>query len=54
VSELWKIEDKTADAVRRSAVEREEILANPGFGKYFTDSMVTADWDVEMVGTVPS
>ncbi len=47
MSELWKIEDKTAGAVRRSAVEREEILANPGFGKFFTDSMVTADWDVE-------
>jgi branched-chain amino acid aminotransferase len=26
---------------------REEILANPGFGKYFTDHMVRIDWTVE-------
>ncbi len=47
MSELWKIENKTAGAVRQSDGKREEILANPGFGKYFTDSMVTADWDVK-------
>jgi branched-chain amino acid aminotransferase len=44
---LWKIENRTAGAVRRADAQREEILANPGFGKYFTDSMVTADWDVD-------
>ncbi len=26
------------------AAEREQILANPGFGTYFTDHMVTATW----------
>jgi branched-chain amino acid aminotransferase len=31
----------------RSAAERETMLANPGFGKYFTDHMVRIDWDVE-------
>ena len=31
----------------RSVAEREEILANPGFGKYFTDHMVSIDWTVE-------
>ncbi len=29
----------------RSAAERETMLANPGFGKYFTDHMVRIDWD---------
>ena len=27
--------------------EREEILANPAFGKKFTDHMVVADWNAE-------
>lgn len=31
----------------RSAVEREEILANPGFGKHFTDHMIRIDWTEE-------
>lgn len=31
----------------RSIAEREAILANPGFGKYFTDHMVSIDWTVE-------
>ena len=31
----------------RSASEREEILANPGFGKYFTDHMVRIDWSAD-------
>ena len=44
---LWKIENKTAGAVRLADAQREQILLNPGFGKYFTDSMVTADWDVD-------
>lgn len=47
MSELWMIENRTSGAVRQSDARREEILSNPGFGKYFTDSMVTADWDVE-------
>lgn len=29
----------------RSVAERETILENPGFGKYFTDHMVRIDWD---------
>lgn len=28
----------------RSGAEREAILANPGFGRYFTDHMVTIKW----------
>lgn len=28
----------------RSAAEREAILANPGFGRHFTDHMVTIKW----------
>ena len=28
-----------------SAERREEILKNPGFGDYFTDHMVTIDWE---------
>ncbi len=31
----------------RSAAERGAILANPGFGRYFTDHMVHIDWDAE-------
>ena len=31
----------------RTAAERETILANPGFGRYFTDHMVRIDWDAE-------
>ncbi|MEI8403413.1 MAG: branched chain amino acid aminotransferase, partial [Alcaligenaceae bacterium] len=27
--------------------EREAIVANPGFGKYFTDHMVSIDWTLE-------
>lgn len=30
-----------------SAEQRAGILANPGFGKYFTDHMVTIRWDAE-------
>src|SRR5690349_14523868 len=29
---------------RRPAAEREELLADPGFGRYFTDSMFVARW----------
>ncbi len=30
-----------------TAQEREKILRDPGFGVYFTDHMVTIDWDVK-------
>ena len=28
-----------------TAERRAEILANPGFGDYFSDHMVTIDWE---------
>ncbi|AUN41137.1 branched-chain amino acid aminotransferase [Tsukamurella tyrosinosolvens] len=31
----------------RSAAERSEILANPGFGRYFTDHMISLRWNEE-------
>ncbi|SKC46353.1 branched-chain amino acid aminotransferase [Okibacterium fritillariae] len=31
----------------RAEAEREIILADPGFGKHFTDHMVQIDWDIE-------
>lgn len=31
----------------REEAHREEILADPGFGKHFTDHMVSIDWNVE-------
>ena len=31
----------------KSDTEREAMLANPGFGQYFTDHMVAIDWDTE-------
>jgi len=37
----------TRNAEARSAAEREEILANPGFGNYFTDHMVDLCWSVK-------
>jgi len=37
----------TPSSTPRTAAEREAILANPGFGKYFTDHMVSIDWTVE-------
>ncbi|GAA3750082.1 branched-chain amino acid aminotransferase [Leifsonia bigeumensis] len=36
----------TRNLVPRSAQERAEILANPGFGKFFTDHMVDICWSV--------
>ncbi|MEO6942224.1 MAG: branched-chain amino acid aminotransferase [Terrimesophilobacter sp.] len=36
----------TRNLVARSTQEREEILANPGFGKFFTDHMVDICWSV--------
>ena len=44
---LWPIELKPSQNPL-PASQREEILANPGFGKYFTDHMVTADWTEEL------
>ncbi len=43
---LWPIELKPSQNPLPKA-QRDEILANPGFGKYFTDHMVTADWTEE-------
>ena len=31
----------------RTQAERDAILANPGFGKFFTDHMVSIDWTVD-------
>jgi len=31
----------------RPQAEREAILANPGFGKHFTDHMVSIDWSID-------
>jgi branched-chain amino acid aminotransferase len=36
--------DVTRNPSPRSAEERNEILADPGFGRYFTDHMVRIDW----------
>ena len=47
-------------APRRSAAEREQLLADPGFGKVFTDHMVTVRWsagqgwhDARLTGYAP-
>ena len=37
----------TPSAAVRAEAEREAILADPGFGKHFTDHMVTIDWTLE-------
>ena len=39
----WSV---TRNLAARSPQERAEILANPGFGKYFTDHMVDLCWSV--------
>lgn len=31
----------------KAAADREAILANPGFGQYFTDHMTAIDWDAQ-------
>jgi branched-chain amino acid aminotransferase len=36
--------DTTPSPARRAEAEREAILADPGFGKHFTDHMVTIAW----------
>ncbi|UAJ81032.1 branched-chain amino acid aminotransferase [Leifsonia sp. ZF2019] len=38
---LWQV---TRNEAARDAAEREEILADPGFGNYFTDHMVDICW----------
>ena len=37
----------TPSTSARAEAAREEILADPGFGKHFTDHMVSIDWSVE-------
>ena len=37
----------TRSTLARSLVERIAILENPGFGKHFTDHMVSIDWTIE-------
>ena len=37
----------TPSAHARAEAERDAILADPGFGKHFTDHMVTIDWTVD-------
>ncbi|MEY9950592.1 branched-chain amino acid aminotransferase [Leifsonia sp. EB34] len=41
---LWNVARNESP---RSAAEREEILANPGFGNYFTDHMVDLCWSAK-------
>jgi branched-chain amino acid aminotransferase len=41
-----KVADRSSGTVR-SAAQRAEILANPGFGRYFTDHMVRCDWTAD-------
>lgn len=43
---LWPIEIKASTAPR-SIAERDAIMANPGFGRHFTDHMVRAKWTTE-------
>ncbi len=37
----------TANSAARTAAERAEILADPGFGNHFTDHMFLAEWTVD-------
>jgi branched-chain amino acid aminotransferase len=37
----------TPSSAPRSTAERDAILADPGFGKYFSDHMVSIDWTAE-------
>jgi branched-chain amino acid aminotransferase len=39
--------DTTPSSARRAEAEREAILADPGFGKHFTDHMVTISWSAQ-------
>jgi branched-chain amino acid aminotransferase len=38
---------RTPSPAARAEAEREAILANPGFGKHFTDHMVSIEWTLE-------
>ncbi|MEO6310581.1 MAG: branched-chain amino acid aminotransferase [Leifsonia sp.] len=37
----------TPSTTARADAEREAVLAEPGFGKHFTDHMVTIDWNLD-------
>jgi branched-chain amino acid aminotransferase len=37
----------TTGVTRVTIAERAQILENPGFGRYFTDHMVTAEWTID-------
>ncbi|GAA2171911.1 branched-chain amino acid aminotransferase [Agrococcus versicolor] len=37
----------TPSTARKAQAEREAVLADPGFGRHFTDHMVLIDWTVE-------
>ena len=39
------VHTRTTHPTDRAA--RETVLANPGFGKYYSDHMVAIDWDAE-------
>jgi len=39
--------DTTPSSAARSAAEREAILADPGFGRHFTDHMVSIPWSLD-------
>ncbi len=41
---LWNV---TRNESARNAAERDDILANPGFGNYFTDHMVDLCWSAK-------
>ena len=37
----------TPSAAARADAEREAMLADPGFGKHFTDHMATVEWTLD-------
>ena len=41
-----KVADRSRGVATTSAERRAQILADPGFGRYFTDHVVRADWSV--------
>ena len=41
------------DVAGRSAAERAEMLADPGFGRFFTDRMFVARYRAGRAGTTP-
>jgi branched-chain amino acid aminotransferase len=42
------IDNATTGLSKLSAAERQVILDNPGFGRFFTDHMVTAEWNSDL------